>query len=228
MENILGPYVLGTTDDEHQGIYTGDALELAEAIPDESVDFIFTDPVYWHIDDYLWLAEVASRVLKPTGTVLAQVGALFWIEAQNAFREVGEMVHLPPIIEVYHFSTTAFQVGSVRILSGYQPYIWAIKTMRTLSIMNRSFGKRDKVHHEWGDGANFFSRYIQVLTESDQVIFDPFTGGGTVPAVCKMLGRKWLAFEINPAVAERAQERVRNTPSPLFTAEVYTLPLMAV
>ena len=35
----LGPYDLNT-------IITGDARELAKAIPDESVDLIFTDPVY--------------------------------------------------------------------------------------------------------------------------------------------------------------------------------------
>ena len=58
---MLGPYLLGPND-ENQGIYTGDARELAEAIPDESVDLIFTDPVYDRIDDYRWLAE--SHVLS--------------------------------------------------------------------------------------------------------------------------------------------------------------------
>jgi len=48
-------------------------------------------------------------------------------------------------------------------------------------------------------------------------VVDPFTGGGTVPAVCKMLGRQYLAFEIDPATADTARERVRNTQPPLFT-----------
>lgn len=33
-------------------IVTGDARELAKRIPDESVDLIFTDPIYDCIDDY--------------------------------------------------------------------------------------------------------------------------------------------------------------------------------
>jgi len=45
-------------------IVTGDARVLAERIPDESIDLIFTDPVYQNIDDYRWLAETAARVLK--------------------------------------------------------------------------------------------------------------------------------------------------------------------
>ncbi|MBU1621856.1 MAG: hypothetical protein KJ604_20565, partial [Gammaproteobacteria bacterium] len=60
----LGPYLLGPNDTPENGIYTGDARELAEAIPDESVDLIFTDPVYDRIDDYRWLAEAVARVLK--------------------------------------------------------------------------------------------------------------------------------------------------------------------
>jgi DNA modification methylase len=46
-------------------------------------------------------------------------------------------------------------------------------------------------------------------------VFDPFTGGGTVPAVCKMLNRQYLAFEINSKTAELARERVRITQPPL-------------
>lgn len=56
----LGPYLLGPNDTPENGIYTGDARELAKAIPDESVDLIFTDPVYDRIEDYRWLAETGA------------------------------------------------------------------------------------------------------------------------------------------------------------------------
>lgn len=74
MIDRLGPYLLGPNDDENCGIYTGDARELAREIPDESVDLIFTDPVYDRIDDYKWLAETAARVLNATGHLLAWQG----------------------------------------------------------------------------------------------------------------------------------------------------------
>lgn len=69
----LGPYELGYND-TNQGIYVGDARLLCEEIPDESIDLIFTDPVYQNMDDYAWLAEMATRVLKPTGAMLAFFG----------------------------------------------------------------------------------------------------------------------------------------------------------
>ena len=64
-----------------------------------------------------------------------------------------------------------------------------------------------------------YSHWIGRFVESDNVIFDPFAGGGTAPAVCKMLGRRYLAFEIEPDVAEMARERVRLTQPPLFVPQ---------
>ena len=64
LEMKLGPFLLGYND-INQGIYIGDAKPLCEDIPDESIDLIFTDPIYQNMDDYAWLAEMASRKLKP-------------------------------------------------------------------------------------------------------------------------------------------------------------------
>jgi predicted methyltransferase len=62
----LGPYALNS-------IITGDARELAGAIPDNSVDLIFTDPPYLKefLPLYEWLAETAERILKPGGWLFA-------------------------------------------------------------------------------------------------------------------------------------------------------------
>ena len=69
--------------------------------------------------------------------------------------------------------------------------------------------------HFWTKHKGLITHHIESFAEPDGVTFDPFTGGGTVPAVCKMLGRKWLAFEIDPDTADLARERVRNTQPPL-------------
>lgn len=57
---------------EYGRIYTGDARELAKAIPDGSIDLIFTDPPYPRefLPLYGWLAETAAQVLKPDGFML--------------------------------------------------------------------------------------------------------------------------------------------------------------
>jgi DNA modification methylase len=46
------------------------------------------------------------------------------------------------------------------------------------------------------------------LTEAGDLIVDPFAGGGTVPAACKILGRRWLATEIDKETVAVARKRL--------------------
>ena len=212
----LGPYLLGPND-ENQGIYTGDARELARAIPDESIDLIFTDPVYQNIDNYRWLAETAANVLKLGGMVIAQTCSEYRWNAENVMR--GSGLDAQPLLSEWLTAPTAFY--KFRLSQMWKPYLWFAKGKRGGGWVLDSFrgGGVSKDIHLWGDSTAFFLEYTYRLTEPDSVIFDAFTGGGTVPAVCKMLGRRWLAFEIDPDTAERARERVRNTQPPLFVME---------
>ena len=68
----------------------------------------------------------------------------------------------------------------------------------------------------WGKGFDVLLRYVETFTEPGAIVFDPFAGGGTTPAVCKVLGREYLAFEIIPSKAEIARKRVCAVQMPLF------------
>ena len=65
-----------------------------------------------------------------------------------------------------------------------------------------------QVHHEWGQDESEVEYLIQRLTEPGQFIVDPFCGGGTIPAACKALGRKWLATERDRSTALVARKRL--------------------
>jgi len=215
----LGPYELGPTDDPNQGIYTGDARELAQAIPDESVDLIFCDPPYLKkfLPFYGWLAEWAARALRPGG----------WLFAYGAGEHIPDHVaRLGEYLDYHWLFVLKHQNGWPRmwhkkLMSAYKPVMVYTKGhpdplpwMATLHGDNK-----DKRHHEWGQGEGLPFKIVEMLTDTESYICDPCCGGGTVPAVCKMLGRHWLAFEIDPATADTARERVRNTQPPLFVPQ---------
>ena len=71
---------------------------------------------------------------------------------------------------------------------------------------------RDKRYHAWGQGANVVAFYLARLTQPGAMVFDPYTGGGTVPAVCKRLGRHFVAFEVDGEAAEIARRRLESEP----------------
>jgi hypothetical protein len=69
-------------------------------------------------------------------------------------------------------------------------------------------GGRDKEHHDWGQDQSEVEYLIERLTEPGQIVVDPYCGGGTIPAACKMLGRRWLATETDRNTALVARKRL--------------------
>ena len=69
-------------------------------------------------------------------------------------------------------------------------------------------GGRDKRFHTWGQPESEARYLVTRLTEPGDIVVDPFCGGGTVPAVCQVSGRKWLATENNKETVAIARKRV--------------------
>lgn len=217
MTDYLGPYLLGPNDTPENGIYTGDARELAQAIPDESVDLVFTDPVYDRIDDYRWLAEMAALVLRVNRACLAYVAIARIPVIHDAMRAA----------LAYRWRLVTRNVNSKqflgRLLVCTKECLWYEKgrSIPRKSIFDCDLSTRKGIVYSnnganWGKGTSVPLRYIDTFSGPHGIVVDPFTGLGTFPALAKQLGRRYLAFEIDPAVAERARERVRMTQPPLF------------
>lgn len=212
-------------------ILTGDARVLCEALPDESVDLIFTDPVYDRIEDYEWLARTAARVLKPDSACLAYCGIGFLPETHNALSSGGltyrwRLITRPVFAMEFHG----------KLLVATQECLWYEKGHSSpyQSIFDFDIspakGKYTVAGANWGKSEYILTRYISTFSRPDDVVLDPFGGSGSIPAVCKMLGRHYVAMEIDPDTAERARQRVLTTQPPLFvhSEEQSTLDLEAV
>lgn len=214
MSDRLGRYLLGPNDTPENGIYTGDAKLLSKAIPDESVDLIFTDPVYQNIDDYRWLAETAARVLKQRGSLLVWSSTISQYEIKPLIEQ--HLKFCAPLTYIKIANTYA--MFSRKLFVWATPLLWFAKGKAANHFMPDTVvsARQTAGRHKWNKNPEAILTW---LTAFEGFVFDPFTGGGTVPAVCKMLGRRYLAFEIDPDVAETARERVRNTQMPLFVLE---------
>ena len=214
MTDRLGSYLLGPNDTPENGIYTGDARELAKAIPDESADLIFTDPVYQNIADYRWLAETAARVLKPDRACLVFCG-IGWLGESIAALGAGGLSYRWQLILSMPYRNGAHIRGG---FSHYISCLWFEKGDSKPSRQipdTRLWRPADGPFH-WAKNPDFIAYYLSAFSEQGEIVGDVFTGLGTVPAVCKMLGRRYLAFEIDPATADLARQRVRDTQPPLF------------
>jgi len=199
-------------------ILTGDFRELSDDLEDDSVDLVFTDPVYDRIDDYRYLAQVAARVLKPGGNCIAQVGHYYLLDAANAMAEHLDYVWTQA--EVYSYCTARH--WQRRIMIGWKPWLWFSKGNRGGGWLFDRYngGGRDKRYHGWGDNIDFYCNCVSRLTNPGDLVLDPFLGGGTTALACKQTGRDCIGYEIDPATADIARERVANCQLPLPGLEV--------
>jgi len=225
MGERLGPYLLGPTDDENQGVYTGDAREFAQAIPNESIDLIFTDPVYQQIDDYRWLAETAARVLKPDSSCLAFCGIGYIPEVHDAMRSNGLAYRWRLVVRPLFGKGSGQWHG--RLQAGTKEIVWYEKgrarlynsIFDLLNVSHNEYGKCKVNGATWGKALSVVWWYVNAFSQPGSIVADFFAGEGSIIAASKLLGRRWLAFEIKPDTAEAARQRIRQTQPPLFTLE---------
>lgn len=205
---MIGPYELNQ-------IYTGDSRLLSESIPDSSIDLIFTDPPYLKesLPLYGWLAKEAARVLKPGGFCLAMCGGSY---LNQIFRMMDE--HLTffwkyeivlqgwatGIVWTKSFPKTTITVRSKPLLAYSKGD--SVPRTSTMSSFNGTGG--DKRYHVWGQDEASTRYYIDCFSKVGDIVFDPFCGGGTTPAMAKLLSRQSLAFEEDEKAAATDRERV--------------------
>lgn len=212
-------------------ILTGDCRELIEAIPDGSIDLVFTDPPYLreYLPLYGWLAQAAVRVLKPGGFCLAMCGGVYlneifrMMDAHLTFFWKYEMV-LGGRGCVWRRKNGTAQT----IITGSKPILAYSKgesVPRTSTIGLFTGTGEDKRYHAWGQDEASTRYYIDCFSDRGDVVLDPFCGGGTTPAMCKVLGRDYIAFEVDAKVAEAARVRVREQPMPFPEALSEQFPL---
>ncbi len=179
------------------------------------MDLIFTDPVYQEIGDYLWLGNIAARILKPDSALLIWQGQQ-WLDKTFLALAASRVTYRWML--GWYASNNMQMVG--KIGRKIAPLLWYEKghsnPARCVREVKESPIPDGNTPFKWAKRTDVIAHFLSRFTEHGMTVYDPFTGGGTVPAVCKMLGRNYIASEIDPDTAERARERVLMTQPPLF------------
>jgi len=194
-----------TTRPVLQGVYDGldirrgDFREVLADLPDRSVDIILTDPPYPQEYLPLWddLGAFASRVLKPTGVLLAYSGQL----------------HLPQVIAmltqhlrwwwmcaIQHTGASGYIVaGGRRVINLWKPLLVLAPKDAPLSTQFRDFiegGGRQKELHNWEQSTDEAVRILQTFGSPDALVVDPFAGSGSFGRAALQAGMRFIGAEI--------------------------------
>jgi DNA methylase len=197
-------------------VLVGDSRQLADLLPDESIDLIFTDPPYpkAFLPLYGWLAEVAARVLKPGGFLLTYTGNMY---KDQVIAQLGEhLTYFWDYIALHAgMGTMVWPKNTVARHKSILAYVKGAGKPRCRTLGAFTGSGSDKRFHRWGQDEQTARYYIDCFSRPGDLVWEPFVGGGTTLLVCIQLSRHFIGFEIDECMAELARERLSVVQMPL-------------
>lgn len=192
---------------ELNSIVTGDAREVSAGLPDHSVDLILTDPEYDHLDDYWWLFQESRRLLKPDGNALAFVNAKWYPVVSRIVAS-----NFPPLACV---QTSGASGMNGRVIAKTYYLLWwgsgALRGYMPDGYIGTTWSAAHKHNFKWTKNPKYLKATLQAFTNENDLVVDFFCGGGSIPSVCKMLNRLYLACEIDVDTANKARQQITRT-----------------
>jgi len=200
----------------HRGkILLGDMADWekynAFGVEQSTVDAIITDPPYpkEYLPLFTHLATFSKYVLKPNGSLFVMVGQSY----------------LPNIISTltkqltYHWALAYLTPGGQspqlwvkRVNSFWKPVLWFVngeyQGKWIGDVVKSNVNDNDKDFHKWGQSESGMSDLINRATEPNDLIVDPFMGGGTTGKVALELGRRFVGIDVSEDVVRLARARL--------------------
>ncbi len=193
-------------------LYNCDILD--SEIPDDSIDIIITDPPYprQFLDCWKKLAIFAYKKLKKDGIVIA-------ISGQSYLPEVFKNMNIEGLN--YYWTGAIYTPGTSpnlqnkRLNTNWKPFLFYVKgeynktfQKSDVYISNYSDTKNGQEFHKWGQSYPIFNQLVIDYSYSNDIICDPFLGGGTTGIACLNNKRKFIGIEIDTQVFDMAKKRI--------------------
>lgn len=190
----------GLQNKEKEGItiLQGDFREIGKQIPDNSIHAIITDPVYSGQYLHLWdnLAELAERVLKPSGFLITYSGQLY---LDKVIEKLSKKLQYYWTISLLHSGGNQL-VFARNMLCGWKPILIYQKAPlrkieeQSADVVNGS--GREKDLHRWQQAEGELISLINAFTKEGDTVLDPMAGSGTTLSACYKLKRNIIGIDI--------------------------------
>ena len=185
--------------------------DIRTARLDERVDAIITDPPYPREYLPLWdeLGRFAKQNLKHGGVLLAMSGSAY-------LPQVIEMLsrHLTYqwvlACELPGQSASAIQSGVRNIM--WKPILVYRNGGDPINIGCDLFrnDKPDKNFHGWGQGLAGYEWQVENFTQPNDLVCDPFLGGGTTAIATLKHGRRFVGFDVDAESVSISKGRLKD------------------
>jgi len=217
-------------------ILKGDCRDILPELPDNSADFVLTDPPYgigFHsghrevtyfdpvLNDDKFPRQLLNDMLFDCYSKLKQETAICVFTQYQVYHKL-----LPLVSDIFSFKNLLVWVKNVGTGSGdiegnfdnkYELIVFATKGdfeihgTRPTNVITASRVDVNSMVHPTQKPAELISKLILPTTEVNDTILDPFLGSGTTAYCAKKLNRKCIGIEIEEKYCEIAANRCRQT-----------------
>lgn len=177
-------------------IRIGDFKEVLADVYD--IDAIITDPPYPHefIECFSELSLFAKEHLKKDGFIAVYSGQYHLSEVIARLSE-----HLTYVWTfcLYHVGKKQL-VNGVNIMCGWKPVLIfsnGSKKMRFSAYDVLVSEQMEKANHVWQQSESGVQGLVEIFSQPNDLVVDPFAGSGTFGVVAKKMGRRFIGAEIN-------------------------------
>jgi DNA modification methylase len=206
-------------DDFINKVICGDCFEVMKDIPDKSIDLVLTDPPYGigkdfendnlsDIDLQHLLTDVAwelKRICKYNLLIDTPKNKIpLFIRAFNMWNY--------EYIVILH-ETNGMRNGKVGF-NNCGIILWFSNEKRKINrykdVISESLTNTKKeFSHPSPKNPKHYKRLIEMFSNENDLILDPFMGSGTTCVAAKKLKRNFIGIEISPKYCEIARQRLR-------------------
>lgn len=227
-----------------------DSKQILRKFPDQSVDFIFTDPPYNigrhstgniplpgrasmnnDVADWDWVefypeewADELVRVLKPTGNLFIftsynQLGK--WYECLDHRFDTSNFM-------VWHKTNPAPKIFKAGFLNSCEMIFTCWNKRHTWNFISQKEmhnfiespicmrpERLSNPKHPAQKPVGILKKIIEIATNANDIILDPFMGVGSIGVAALALGRKYIGIEINNEYFKAAKTRVESMLTPM-------------
>jgi hypothetical protein len=167
------------------------------------LDAIITDPPYEAaaVPLYGELARLARKALKPNGVLCVMTGGCYLPDILTRLTQ-----HMTWRCGIaYMMPGQATQVFARKVNCNWKPVlVFGGDKWITRDVVE---AEKDKRFHDQGQGEGGIGRIVDMLTEPDALVCDPFLGAGTTAVACVKLHRRVLGCDVDAAQVETARKR---------------------
>ena len=197
----------------------GDCLEVMKELSEGSIDAIITDPPY----------GINKKKIQNDETLYVYFNIIpisFYLLKDNTFlvlfssiEKIGEVIKFCENSDFKYRWQTIFYIknGMVRGSLGFSVYYPTLFFMKGYAKIKQQL--RDVIegiyspkiirYHPYQKDLKYVEKIVETISNSSNLILDPFLGSGTTAVACENLNRRWIGIEIEEKYCEITKKRIQ-------------------